>query len=181
MYKTNVTRLSFFCTISILNLNHIAHRMNAQFHYLFESNDLEIFYKKTSLCFFFDLLFFYKYSMHHLAQGIVNKLNHQWARCLFMQIFFSSFTIHSTRTRCSWWYFDRACITMLFKNQEYQPFFAEVGETFLMIVVLQLFLNIIGYRDFLVEQKTIWLVCVCLIAYLLSTLGIHFLNKICPD
>jgi len=70
---------------------------------------------------------------------------------------------------------------MLVKNQEYHPFFAEVGETFLMIVVLQLFLNIIGYQDFLVEQKTIWLVCVCLIAYLLSTLGIHLLNKIWPD
>ena len=70
---------------------------------------------------------------------------------------------------------------MLFKNSEYQPFFAEVGETFLMIIVLQLFLNIIGYRDFLVEQKTIWLVCVCLIAYILNNLGIYILNKICSD
>jgi uncharacterized membrane protein len=70
---------------------------------------------------------------------------------------------------------------MFFKNPEYQPFFAEVGETFLMIIALQLLLNIIGYRDFLVEQKTIWLVLVCLVTYLLSTLGINLLKKICPD
>ena len=77
---------------------------------------------------------------------------------------------------------SRTCMILtFFKNPEYQPFFALVGETFLMFVVLQLLLNIFGYHDYFLEQKAIWLAAGCLIGYLFGNLLLWLANKYFPS
>lgn len=72
-------------------------------------------------------------------------------------------------------------MTLFFKNPDYQPFFAQVGETFLMIVALQLLLNIFGYHDYLLEQKAIWVAGGCMGGYLLGNGLLWIGNKVLPD
>lgn len=63
-----------------------------------------------------------------------------------------------------------------FKNPEYQPFFASVGETFLMIVAIQLILNLFGYNGYFFDQRGLYVAMGCLLGYLFGA-GIWWLYE----
>lgn len=71
-------------------------------------------------------------------------------------------------------------ILTFFKNPEYQPFFAQIGETFLMVVAIQLLLNVFGYHNYLLEQKAIWVALGCLGGYLFGNFLLWLANKYFP-
>jgi hypothetical protein len=55
---------------------------------------------------------------------------------------------------------------LFFKNPDYLPFFGSVGETFLIIVAMQLVLTIFGYSNYFLEQKAIYVALGALMGYL---------------